>query len=140
MARVGKVWQPRAGSVRLVIDMNMGLDWVDCLAGAGHRAVHWSSVGPRDEADEEIMRWARGNGHSILTADLDFGAHLIRRGESGPSIIQLRTSDTIVRLAGPLVLSAIRETEADLNAGVLVTVERERCRVRRLAAATPLQE
>jgi hypothetical protein len=32
-------------SVRLVIDMNLSVEWVAELAGAGWSAVHWSTVG-----------------------------------------------------------------------------------------------
>jgi predicted nuclease of predicted toxin-antitoxin system len=124
--------------VKFVIDMNMGPEWIACLASAGYEAVHWSSVGPRDESDEEIMQWARDNDHAVLTADLDFGARLVRRGEAGPSVVQLRTDDTLVRLVGSLVLAAIRQTQADLSGGALVTIESERYRVRRLSTSETL--
>src|SRR3954462_14389061 len=113
--------------------MNMGPEWIACLASAGYEAVHWSSVGPRDESDEEIMQWARDNDYAVLTADLDFGARLVRRGETGPSVVQLRTDDTLVRLVGNIVLTAIEQTKGDLAAGPLVTIENERYRVRRLS-------
>src|SRR3954464_9593033 len=111
--------------------MNMGPEWIACLASAGYEAVHWSSVGPRDESDEEIMQWARDNDHAVLTADLDFGARLVRRGETGPSVVQLRTDDTLVRLVG-------RQTQPDLSGGALVTIESERYRVRRLSTSETL--
>src|SRR3954447_7364855 len=76
--------------------MNLGPEWIACLAGSGYETVHWSSIGPDDADDAEIMGWARENGHLVLTADLDFGARLVRRRESGPSVVQLRTEDTIV--------------------------------------------
>jgi predicted nuclease of predicted toxin-antitoxin system len=119
--------------VKFVIDMNLGPEWIACLAGPGYATVHWSSVGPDDADDAEIMGWARENNHVVLTADLDFGARLVRRGESGPSVVQLRTEDTIVRLVGSVVLTAIEQTKRDLAAGALVTIENERYRVRRLS-------
>jgi predicted nuclease of predicted toxin-antitoxin system len=121
--------------MRLVIDMNMGPDWIACLASTGHQAIHWSSVGSRDESDDEIMRWARDSGHVVLTADLDFGARLVRQGESGPSVVQLRTDETLVRLVGATVLAAIDQAQPDLAVGAVVTVETERCRIRRLSSS-----
>ncbi len=118
--------------MRFVIDMNMGPEWIACLASGGCQAVHWSSIGLSDASDEEIMQWARDNDCIVPTADLDFGAGLVRSGEKGPSVVQLRTEDTLVRLAGPVVLAAIDQTPPDLTAGALVTVESERYRVRRL--------
>jgi predicted nuclease of predicted toxin-antitoxin system len=120
--------------MKFVIDMNMGPEWIACLASEGREAVHWLSVGLSDASDEEIMRWARDNDHVVLTADLDFGARLVRSGEKGPSVVQLRTDDTLVRLVGPLVLAAIDQAQPDLTAGALVTVEGERYRVRRLSS------
>jgi len=119
--------------MRFVIDMNMGLEWIACLTGANHQAVHWSSLGASDARDGQIMRWARDNEHVILTADLDFAARLVRRGEAKPSVVQLRTEATLVRLVGTQVLAAIGQTQADLAAGALVTVEEDRYRVRRLS-------
>ncbi|HEX2554504.1 MAG TPA: DUF5615 family PIN-like protein [Microvirga sp.] len=118
--------------MRFLIDMNLGLEWIEPLSGAGYQAVHWSSIGATDERDEHIMGWARDHGHVILTADLDFGSRLVRYGEAKPSVVQLRTEATLVRLVGTQVLAAIGQTQADLAAGSLVTVEEDRYRVRRL--------
>ena len=112
--------------------MNLGPHWIACLESEGHKAVHWSSVGAGDAPDDDILRWARENDRTILTADLDFGAKLVRDGESRPSVVQLRTADTLVRLVGPHVLAAIRGSHAELTTGGLVTIEDERYRVRRL--------
>jgi predicted nuclease of predicted toxin-antitoxin system len=119
--------------VRFVIDMNMGIEWIACLATAGYPAVHWSYIGPGDECDEAILEWARDNDYVVLTADLDFGGRLVRHGETGPSVVQLRTDDTLVRLVGPIVLTAISQTQPDLTIGALVTIENERYRIRRLS-------
>lgn len=121
--------------MKFVIDMNMGPEWIAFLAGAGHEATHWSSIGSGDESDDAIMRWAWDNDHIVLTADLDFGARLVRHGESGPSVVQLRTDDTLVRLVGMAVAAAIDQAQPDLAAGALVTVEPERCRIRRLSTS-----
>ena len=119
--------------MKFVVDMNMGPEWVAYLASAGCEATHWRSIGSGSESDHDIMRWARENDHVVLTADLDFGTRVVRDGESGPSIVQLRTEDTLVKLVGPAVLAAIRQSQADLDAGAVVTIERERYRVRRLS-------
>jgi predicted nuclease of predicted toxin-antitoxin system len=119
--------------MKFVIDMNMGREWITYLAGAGHEALHWSTVGAGNARDEEIMQWARDNDRVVLTADLDFGSRLVSRRESTPSVVQVRTDETLVRLVGTVVLAAIDQTQADLTAGALVTVENEQYRVRRLS-------
>jgi predicted nuclease of predicted toxin-antitoxin system len=119
--------------MRFVIDMNMGPEWITCLASAGHEATHWSTVGPGDTSDEEIMQWARDNERVVLTADLDFGSRPVSRGETTPSVVQVRTDETLVRLVGNVVLAAISQSLTDLAIGALVTIENERYRVRRLS-------
>jgi predicted nuclease of predicted toxin-antitoxin system len=119
--------------MKFVIDMNMGPEWIDCLATDNHVAVHWSSIGPGDADDDEIMRWARDNDHVVLTADLDFGTRLVMSGEGGPSVVQLRLPETLVRRVGAAVVAAIGQTQADLATGALVTIENDRYRVRYLS-------
>ncbi len=45
--------------------------------------VHWSSVGDPAGDDGEIMLWAAGNDHVVLTADLDFGTLLAASNARG---------------------------------------------------------
>jgi predicted nuclease of predicted toxin-antitoxin system len=119
--------------VRFVIDMNLSTDWVVYLQGLGHDAVHWSSIGPQDTADEEIAAWARAEDRTILTNDLDFGTLLVSTGAAKPSVVQLRTDITLSAHVGPLVAQAIDRMEAGLVAGALVTIETGRLRIRSLA-------
>ena len=119
--------------MRLVIDMNMSPDWVDRLRVAGHDVLHWSSVGAADAADDEILHWARERDRTILTSDLDFGTLLAMSGAQKPSVVQLRLGTTLSGRVGDLVERILRQTEADLAAGALVTIEADRLRLRPLA-------
>jgi len=47
--------------MRLVIDMNLSPAWVEIFAGAGIEATHWSTIGPANAPDTEIMAWAFRN-------------------------------------------------------------------------------
>jgi predicted nuclease of predicted toxin-antitoxin system len=118
--------------VKIVIDMNLGKDWIACLESGGHIAVHWSSVGRSDDDDSEIMRWASINEHAVLTADLDFGTLLASTNATWPSVIQLRTPNTPPSYSGPLVLEALRQASYEIEAGSLVTIHADRFRVRPL--------
>ena len=60
-------------SVRIVIDMNLSVEWVTVLAGHGWSAVHWSTVGDPRAEDATIVAWALANGYVVFTHDLDFG-------------------------------------------------------------------
>ncbi len=116
--------------MRFVVDMNLSPKWVAYLNEFGHEAIHWSSVGPPDAPDNDIMNWARGHDRIVLTSDLDFGAILAMSGLSKPSVIQLRSEATLPDRVGSFVLDAIDQAEPDLLSGALLTVEIGQPRVR----------
>jgi predicted nuclease of predicted toxin-antitoxin system len=118
--------------VKLVIDMNLGKDWIDCLQAGGHDAVHRSAVGNPADDDADIMRWASANGHVVLTAELDFGTLLATSKAAWPSVVQLRAPNTPPSYAGSLVLKALAEADYEVETGALVTVSTDRHRVRPL--------
>ncbi len=118
--------------MKIVIDMNLGKDWIAFLETGGHAAVHWSSVGTHDDDDADIMHWAASNEHAVLTADLDFGTLLAATQAGWPSVIQLRTRNTLPVFAGPPVLEALKQASHDVETGSLMTIETDRFRVRPL--------
>lgn len=116
--------------LKLVIDMNLSPEWVQVLRKNGWETVHWSSVGDPRASDEEIMNWAATHQHVVFTHDLDFGTMLALSHAAGPSVLQIRTQDTLPDyLEGP-VITALSQHEADLSAGALVVVDESRSRVR----------
>jgi predicted nuclease of predicted toxin-antitoxin system len=118
--------------LKIVIDMNLGVDWVICLQHAGHEAAHWSSIGRLDDDDAAIMNWAASNDHAVLTADLDFGTLLAASRIPWPSVIQLRTPKTLASYAGSIVIEALRQCGRDIEVGALITIYADRFRVRPL--------
>ncbi|MDZ7616726.1 MAG: DUF5615 family PIN-like protein, partial [Patescibacteria group bacterium] len=72
-------------SVRLVVDMNLSMEWVAELAAQGWSAVHWSTIGDPSAEDSVIMAWALANAHVVFTHDLDFGTMLALTHAAGPS-------------------------------------------------------
>jgi predicted nuclease of predicted toxin-antitoxin system len=117
-------------SLRIVVDMNLSVDWLPLLKQAGWPAVHWSSVGDPRAEDETIMAWAVANGHVVFTHDLDFGTTLALTHAGGPSVIQVRGQRVLPEHVGTLVLAALRQYEPELSAGALVVVEQAKSRVR----------
>ncbi len=117
-------------SIQILIDMNLSPDWVDELAKDGFASVHWSTIGDASATDREIMDWARSNGYVVFTHDLDFGTMLALTHASGPRLIQVRGQDVLPDRMAATVVAALRQHEADLNAGALVVVNRAKSRVR----------
>ncbi len=117
-------------SVKLLIDMNLSVEWVSELAKYGYSAIHWSSIGDHTADDTVIMQWALDNGYTVFTHDLDFGTLLALTKASGPSVLQVRGRNVLPDYLGPLVLSVLKQNEVELENGALVVVDMKKARVR----------
>ena len=117
-------------SVRILVDMNLSVEWVPLLTGGGWPAVHWSAVGDPRATDAMLMAWALANGHIVFTHDLDFGAMLALTHAAGPSVLQVRGQHILPEDIGPIVVAALRQHDTALAAGALVVVELRKSRVR----------
>lgn len=118
--------------MRLLIDMNLSPRWVGYLAGAGLEAVHWSSLGDPSATDAELMAHASAHGFVVLTHDLDFSAILAATEGHEPSVVQIRAGDTSPETIGLPVVAALRQMQAELLEGALLTVDLKRTRMRLL--------
>jgi predicted nuclease of predicted toxin-antitoxin system len=116
--------------MKILIDMNLSPDWVDVLNGAGHDAIHWSSVGKATDDDSTILQWARQDSRLLFTHDLDFGALLASSRGTGPSVLQKRTHDVLPDAIGTLVLSVLTDHSDTISQGALISVDKASARVR----------
>lgn len=116
--------------MRILIDMNLSPEFVPLLKSQGHEATHWSAIGAHDADDRNIMSHAKAHNHVVLTNDQDFGALLALTGASGPSVIQSRITDVRPASLGPLVVAVLKQFEAELTSGALVTILRSKNKVR----------
>ena len=85
--------------------------------------------------DTKIMAHAMAHDFVVLTHDLDFSAILAATQGKKPSVVQIRADDVSPDVIGRQVLIALRQMEAELIEGALVTVDPNRTRLRVL----PLQ-
>lgn len=118
--------------MRLLIDMNLTPRWVEYLNGAGHDAVHWSSVGRLSAKDQEICDYARSKGYVLLTNDLDFPRILAYTKDTKPSVLLLRGEPLVPELRGSALVQALTDTEGELEQAAIVTLDwsdRPRARV-----------
>lgn len=115
--------------MKLIIDMNLSPRWEEAMAALDIEAVHWSKIGSPTASDAEIMSYAMRGELMLLTHDLDFGAILAATGGGGPSVVQLRADDTSPQANAASVASAMRQCEAELEAGALLTVDSARTRL-----------
>jgi predicted nuclease of predicted toxin-antitoxin system len=117
-------------SLRIVVDMNLSVEWIPLLEQAGWEAVHWSVVGDPRADDATIMSWALAHGHVVFTHDLDFGTALALAHTGKPSVVQVRAQRVLPEQMGTMVLAAMKQYEQELIAGALVVVEPAKSRVR----------
>jgi predicted nuclease of predicted toxin-antitoxin system len=117
-------------SVKLVIDMNLSPDWVAVFTGEGWSATHWSTIGPPDATDRDVMEWALANRHVVFTHDLDFGTLLAYTKDTGPSVVQVRAQNVLPDHLAHIVVAAVRQHEALLESGALIVVDEARARIR----------
>jgi|SRR5690625_402456 len=108
--------------MKFLIDMNLTPRWFSIFQEKGFEAVHWSTIGALDATDQIIMGYALENGYIIFTHDLDFGDILAASGGKGPSVIQIRTSDTSPDYLSPVLFKAIEQFNEKLNSGALITL------------------
>jgi predicted nuclease of predicted toxin-antitoxin system len=116
--------------MKLLVDMNLSPRWVGFLVDAGIETTHWLTVGAANAPDTGIMAYAEAHGRVVLTHDLDFGAILAATRGSRPSVVQIRSEDVSPESIGAQVVSALRQLEAELKDGALVTVDPNRTRLR----------
>lgn len=116
--------------MKILIDMNLSPDWTAVLEAENIEAVHWSSIGKPTAPDEEIMNYARENGYSVFTHDLDFGAMLALTQASSPSVLQVRAQDILPKSIGNIVITILHKYKEELEQGALIVFDRSRERVR----------
>jgi predicted nuclease of predicted toxin-antitoxin system len=116
--------------MKLLIDMNLSPRWVKTLIEAGIEASHWSSLGPVNASDANIMSFARTHGYVVLTHDLDFSAILAATQDAKPSVVQIRAADVRPETTGPVLIEALRQMAAQLEEGALLTIDPVRARLR----------
>mgnify|MGYP007096630747 CR=1 FL=1 len=118
--------------MRLLVDMNLSPLVAHRLRAEGFEVFHWSEVGRADAPDAELMAWARSHVAVVITHDLDFGIALALSRSDGPSVVQIRSQDVSPDALCPLLNAALRQFEAELTLGALVTLDPKRLRARLL--------
>ena len=110
--------------------MNLSATWVDFLVSKNVEAVHWSRLGAVDAPDHLIMSYAIDHNMIVLTNDLDFSAMLAGIANVRPSVVQLRSSVLRPTNIGDRVVLAMRQAEAELEQGALLTIDIAGARLR----------
>lgn len=116
--------------IKILVDVNLSPTWTEAFSTRGLDAIHWTAVGDARSPDRVVMAWARHNGYIVFTHDLGFGALLALTHGTGPSVVQGRTHDVMPDRLAEVVTTAIRRYESELQAGIILTIDELRSRIR----------
>jgi predicted nuclease of predicted toxin-antitoxin system len=116
--------------MKFLLDMNLSPAWIETLAEGGWSAVHWRMVGDPAATDATIMAWAVTHGYVVFTHDLDFGTALAATKATAPTVIQIRTQDTMPHTWGSRLLQFLAEHTAVIERGALITIDERKARIR----------
>lgn len=97
------------------------------LSAAGHDAI-WVGNWPSDPGDRDILARAHAEGRTLITLDRDFGALAIVNEQPHSGIIRLVGIPS--RQQAQACLQVIGQHEGELASGAIVTVDRNRVRIR----------
>lgn len=118
--------------VRLLADMHISPRTVAFLRELGHDVVRVDKVMLAASTDESIVAEALDGQRVILTQDLRFSAILARADRRAPSLISLRLSSSRIDFVNAILARVLPIVDNDVRTGVIVTVEDDRIRTRRL--------
>ena len=118
--------------MRLLLDQGVPRSAAGLLRDAGFDARHAGETGLAEASDEEILAQASRQERVVVTLDADFHALLALSGARKPSVIRVRIEGLRAEAFVELLIAVVRACEGDLDAGVLVSVQRDRIRLRRL--------
>jgi len=123
--------------MKIIVDVNLAVRWANMLSSRGIEAVHWSAIGAANAQDIEIMSYARQNGYSVFTNDLDFSAILVSTRASSPSVIQIRAEDTRPEAHLDRIAEALIKYSAAIEQGTIITIDPYKTRIHILPFALP---
>jgi predicted nuclease of predicted toxin-antitoxin system len=112
--------------------MGISMTVVRNLRESGHDVIHLREEGLQRLPDLDIVKKAKQEERVILTFDLDFGNLLAASGEMLHSEIIFRLLTTLPDFVSERLLSVLAECGESLESGVIIVVEDNRYRVRRL--------
>jgi predicted nuclease of predicted toxin-antitoxin system len=123
--------------MKIIVDVNLAIRWANMLSSRGIEAVHWTAIGAANAQDIEIMSYARQNGYSVFTNDLDFSAILVSTRAADPSVIQIRAEDTRPEAHLDRVAEVLIKYSTAIEQGTIITIDPHKTRMHILPFALP---
>lgn len=123
--------------MKLLLDANLSPRVARLLKETGHDAIHVADIGLLTATDPVILRAAAKEERILLTADSDFGALLALGSLASPSVLLLRSADHLrPSEQAELIAANLPQIAEDLEKGAIVSLTRDRLRIRELPIPT----
>ena len=119
-------------AIRFLADMPISPRTGSYLRGIGYEAMRVDKLGMERAKDEQLLRYAAEQDMVIITMDLDFGGLLALSGMTKPSVMIFRLRNPDANHINKMLEDMLPKLLSELEVGVIITIEEERARVRRL--------
>lgn len=118
--------------MKFLIDESLSARVAQLLQAQEHDAVHVSDRNLLGAPDTVVMQTAAAEKRTVVSVDTDFGELLALGRHPGPSVILLRRCPHAPEEQVRLLLATLVDIQDSLIAGAVVTLTRDRARIRLL--------
>jgi predicted nuclease of predicted toxin-antitoxin system len=118
--------------MKLLLDQGLPRSAAALLRDSEIESVHVGEIGYERAEDRDILEYAYRGGFVVVTLDADFHSILALSGASSPSVIRIRIEGLRAQALVELLKPVLNTWNAQLAAGVALTVQPNRIRVRHL--------
>ena len=118
--------------MKLLLDQGLPRSAAQLLREADIDAIHAGECNLAAASDEAILGAARKEGRVVVTLDADFHALLALSEATGPSVVRIRAEGLRGQALATLMQAVLKQCEADLDTGAMVTVVEGQIRVHHL--------
>ena len=120
--------------MKFLIDNALSPDVAEGLQAAGHDAVHVRTRSLHEAPDQVVLQTALVEGRVLVSADTDFGALLVPRRHTRPSLILFRHgSPRRPAEQAKVLVENLHIFREDLERGAIVVFRRSKIRIRKLS-------
>lgn len=121
--------------MRILLDQGLPRFTAKLLSDWGFDAEHVGDLGMAAATDAAILAAAAERKAVLISLDSDFHALLAASQAVGPSVIRIRVEGLFHEPLARLIAQVISNARQEISAGAVVSVTKQRVRVRRLPIA-----
>lgn len=119
-------------ALNFLADMNISPQTVNALQCLGYSIIRVSAILPANPTDQTIISRAKLDNLIIITQDLDFSALVAIGGQTVPSLVTLRMSDSSPEKVTKRLLEVLPDIAAILPLGYSIVITDTHHRLRKL--------